>query len=195
MPTETITRYLTSKKTAKNIQMNLVMQCAPVLKNVKMSCLFTMPARCCDRIAFHLRRTGVRFCCMRRGNERELIFLYREEWLKSYLEQEDVTAFLNRYGYTEGSLDQKLQHLREQISYFYCKSQGFPHEMGVFLGYPLEDVVGFIEHQGRNCSYIGYWKVYSDVERAKRMFCAFDEAKDCAVNEFFSGKNIREIAC
>ena len=32
----------------------------------------------------------------------------------------------------------------------------FPHEIGLLLGYPVEDVLGFIRHQGKNYLYTGY---------------------------------------
>lgn len=41
--------------------------------------------------------------------------------------------------------------------------QQFPHEMGLLLGYPIEDVVGFMEHSGKEYLYSGYWKVYENV--------------------------------
>lgn len=40
----------------------------------------------------------------------------------------------------------------------------------------------------------GYWKVYSNPEKARMIFHEYDRAKDCAVNEYLDGKNIREIA-
>ena len=40
----------------------------------------------------------------------------------------------------------------------------------------------------------GYWKVYSDPAGARMVFKEFDRAKNCAVNEFLTGKSIREIA-
>jgi hypothetical protein len=46
----------------------------------------------------------------------------------------------------------------------------FPHEIGVFLGYPLQDVKGFIENNGRNSKYTGLWKVYGDKAASIRMF-------------------------
>ena len=49
-------------------------------------------------------------------------------------------------------------------------SGGFPHEVGLFLGYPAEDVEGFRRHGGQGYKYSGLWKVYSDVERAQRCF-------------------------
>ena len=71
---------------------------------------------------------------------------------------------------------------------------GFPHEIGVFLGYPVKDVRGFIENEGKRYLMIGYWKVYSDLADARMIFKEYDRAKDCAVNEFLSGKSVRDIA-
>lgn len=68
-----------------------------------------------------------------------------------------------------------------------------PHEIGAFLGYPADDVKGFIENRGNRYLMIGYWKVYSDLAKARMIFKEYDRAKDCAVNEFITGKSIREI--
>ena len=45
----------------------------------------------------------------------------------------------------------------------------FPHEIGLFLGYPAVDVKGFMEH--RECKCTGLWKVFeSDEAEAQRYF-------------------------
>ncbi|MFR6496656.1 MAG: DUF3793 family protein [Ruminococcus sp.] len=46
----------------------------------------------------------------------------------------------------------------------------FPPRDRDILGYPLEDVDGFITHQGENCKLCGCWKVYGNVEQARRTF-------------------------
>ncbi len=175
--------------------MQMIIQGAPVLKNVRMACVFAIPAGTERVIRSLLYKTNVKLATLCRGAGRDIVLLYREGWMEGWIGQPQVAAFLQQYGYYGGSLKQYLQHLGERISYFYHKSQGFPHEMGVFLGYPLADVQGFISHQGKNYRCIGYWKVYSDVEGARRTFRLFDEARSCAVDEFFSGKSVREIAC
>ncbi len=35
------------------------------------------------------------------------------------------------------------------IERFHCSGE-FPHEIGLFLGYPLHDVIGFIFNRGKN---------------------------------------------
>lgn len=52
--------------------------------------------------------------------------------------------------------------LLTQLSRRLCCSADFPHEIGVFLGYPLGDVVGFIENRGKNFTCCGCWKSYGD---------------------------------
>lgn len=196
MAPEAVVRCLTSVKVTESVQMQMILHSAPVLKNVKMSSMFTVPSGYSRFVCSFLYKTGIKFCLLCKGVKRDIVLLYREDQMEAHLRQNDIAEFLKQYGY-EGSstLKQYLHYLGERISFYYNQSQEFPHETGVFLGYPLEDVKGFIEHGGKNCSYIGYWKVYSNVERAKQMFQVFDEAKDTAVAEFFSGKNIREIAC
>lgn len=195
MSAEAVIRCLTSSETAESVQMQMIVQSAPVLKNVKMSCMFTVPADTSPMICSFLYQTGVRLCRLCSNGSRDIIFLYREKWVERWLSRSEIAGFLSGYGYGDEPLRQKLSCLGERLSYYYEQSRDFPHETGVFLGYPLEDVRGFIRHRGKGCSCTGYWKVYSDVEGAKRMFRVYDEARVCAVNEFFSGKNIREIAC
>src|SRR5699024_9979090 len=52
----------------------------------------------------------------------------------------------------------------------------FPHEIGFFLGYPYEDVVGFIENEGENYLCSGCWKVYARERDAQSCFCCY---KNC----------------
>ena len=49
--------------------------------------------------------------------------------------------------------------------------------MGIFLGYPVDDVAGFINHCGNNCKACGQWKVYGDVEYAKNLLQNISDAK------------------
>ena len=87
--------------------------------------------------------------------------------VEHYLNQEPVARLLEQYGYDRTQpLDQKLERLRQRME----TSKQFPHEIGLFLGYPVEDVVGFIHQKGQNFKLSGPWKVYGDVERAKKSF-------------------------
>ena len=69
----------------------------------------------------------------------------------------------------------------------------FPHEMGLLLGYPVEDVEGFIKHCGKNYLYSGYWKVYKDVEEKKKIFEAYENAKEQMILFLAQGYKMRSI--
>jgi hypothetical protein len=70
----------------------------------------------------------------------------------------------------------------------------FPHEIGVFLGYPAEDVLGFIINEGRNYVCCRHWKVYHDIERAQEMFRRIDEAHSYALDVLRDWKPIHIAA-
>ena len=72
-------------------------------------------------------------------------------------------------------------------------NNGFPHEIGVFLGYPPEDVMGFVRNKGKNYKYNGYWKVYGDVEQCKRRFAAYDSCRRHAACMLKGGATMEDI--
>ena len=74
-----------------------------------------------------------------------------------------------------------------------AKMQEFPHEIGLFLGYPPEDVAGFIRHQGSHYKLCGKWKVYGDVERAKALFCEYDRCSECLQRHLNSGGRLSDF--
>lgn len=195
MPTEAVLMHLANAEELENLQMQVILQSAPVLKNVKMSCMFAVPGAYLKTVSSFFAGTNISVRCLCQRKGRAIILVYREEQLADYLRDDQVAMFLRQFGYYGDFLREYLTYLGERFSYYYNQEGGFPHEMGIFLGYPLEDVKGFIAHGGKNCCFTGYWKVYSNVEHAKQKFQAFDMAKEAAVNEFFSGKNVWEIAC
>ena len=64
--------------------------------------------------------------------------------------------------------------------------------MGLLLGYPVEDVKGFIVHDGKNFLYSGYWKVYTDVSEKMRLFRKFETARENLVQWVSDGFGIQE---
>ena len=90
--------------------------------------------------------------------KRALIYVYRPKRLEKDLNHPDALCFLKQCGYQNGCALDLVQQLQEKL----CESQDFPHEIGLFLGYPFEDVQGFIQNRGCNCRLCGYWKVYAN---------------------------------
>lgn len=75
-----------------------------------------------------------------------MLYVYRSALLKENLCKSGVKEFLAEYGYCGNDVDKFLLKLQEKLAV----AESFPHEIGIFLGYPLRDVVGFIQNGGKN---------------------------------------------
>jgi hypothetical protein len=87
-----------------------------------------------------------------------------------------------------------LQSYLAILENHFNEDQGFPHEIGFFLGYPPDDVLGFIRQKGKNYKYRGLWKVYGDVNRAINLFQRYENCRKNCKNylngwQLESGKN------
>jgi len=125
-----------------------------------------------------------------KGCIRALIYIYRPGRLQSDLDVGEAKDFLLRFGYEESSLDGCISRLADRI--YECDE--FPHEIGLFLGYPPEDVKGFIELGGRNSKASGYWKVYGDVDRAQKQFERFSKCTGVYLECLGRGLPITKLA-
>ncbi|KZL90569.1 hypothetical protein CLMAG_43410 [Clostridium magnum DSM 2767] len=68
-----------------------------------------------------------------------------------------------------------------------------PHEIGIFLGYPVDDVAFFIDCPNEKCKMVGYWKVYHDIEEAKNIFKKYDDIKNNIISLIIKGIKPTEI--
>ena len=69
----------------------------------------------------------------------------------------------------------------------------FPHELGLLLGYPAEDVRGFMGIGYKKCLYTGYWKVYEKAEEKIALFSEYDRAMDLALSMAYERQNILKL--
>lgn len=193
MPPEVIVRSLKAGRKSGNAELRFIMQSAPVLKGLKTSNMLFLTDAELGLLIGELRESGLHIFMLYSTNERHLVLIYREAQLKQYIQTDEVRSFLNGYGYQGADLHRCLLILKERIQFFYGVRNIFPHEIGVFLGYPLCDVLGFIKHHGERCLCSGYWKVYDHMSSTKELFFAFDQAREEAMQEWFAGKKMREI--
>ena len=146
--------------------------CAPTLAAIKTGSLFSCPAQSQEELTESLRmvnrcliRKDVRAFPLRVQNGRALIYLYRPKMLESDLQNPIAEGILRKTGYPEGKAIEKIAYLIRRLR----ECDSFPHEIGLFLGYPAVDVKGFIEH--KECKCTGLWKVFeSDETEAQRYF-------------------------
>ncbi len=101
------------------------------------------------------------------------VLFYNPEHINKILQEEKTFNFLKQYGYSGNmTIGDCLTHLKTRFQ------KNCPHEIGVLLGIPLEDVAGFINNKGKNYKICGYWKVYDDPIRAKQIFQSYKDAKN-----------------
>lgn len=194
MPAEVLTYFLKHKDARVKLRFQIVLQCAPFLKGLKVSCGITMETSVYCELYHIFKGTGIIYKKLLESDGKCLVLFYRSEELGEYLHRIGVRSFIRQYGYEDMELEEMLEYLALRAATFARRGMGFPHEIGIFLGYPIEDVRGFIENAGKQYLLVGYWKVYSNPSAAKMIFKEYDQAKTCAVNEFLTGSSIYEIA-
>ncbi len=155
----------------------IISQCAPTLAGLKTANMFSAEYKSREEVAQRLRALnatflprGLRIVPMRYMKNRVLLYLYRPERLKCDLADSAAQDILRESGYPCACAENCLCRLITRL-----RAEGeFPHEVGLFLGYPPEDVRGFIENHAAGCKLMGCWKVYGDVDAAKERFASFE---------------------
>lgn len=171
----------------------LVRHCSPTLAGLKtgnlFNCKFESIAELKSTIEYMnnmLNSKGVYVYLLKLWGDRALIYVFRPNKLKKDLSQEDSKKLLSKAGYSGNNIRGYLKHLSERI----YKCQEFPHEIGLFLGYPVDDVKGFIENKGRNCKCVGCWKVYTNECEAMKTFAKFKKCTDVYCKKLHEGLSI-----
>ncbi len=186
--------YILSIKDARlRLQLRLALQCAPLLKGLKASSLLPINASEKEELESVLAGTDISYLILNGGQKRMLLFLYTPEGLGSLLQKKEARGFLDKNGYRGKDLGSSLRQLSFKMRRYVEGCCQFPHEIGVFLGYPVRDVEAFIVQKGKNCLLNGYWKVYHSPAQAQLTFHAYDRAKVSAVNELLAGRTLEEI--
>lgn len=174
----------------------LVRHCSPTLAGLKTANLFTMPygekaeiLEAVRQMNKRLRDKGLRMIPLRFSEKNALIYLYRPRRLWADMSQTQAAALLREKGYDTGSCDRCVAQLRRRL-----EEQGdFPHEIGLFLGYPAEDVRGFMEQGPDCCKCVGCWKVYGDVAAAQKKFALYKKCTRVYCHQWRQGKDIERL--
>lgn len=176
----------------------LYLNCSPTLKKIKPSNIFTLHknrypnwkqdlAECRSTLLRH----GFNLILLQENSRFVVVMVYHPAVLQRCLSQKELSAYLQSLGYHQTlPLDAKLSLLSQRFH-----QDKFPHEIGFFLGYPLDDVTGFIANHGENSKYTGDWKVYGDVTLAKRLFQAYRASRSNVVNQARCGAELDDILC
>lgn len=175
----------------------LIEHCSPTLASLKTANLFNYKFEHVQELYGYLRdlnrklsSKGVSVSILRKYDHSALVYVYREKKLQEDLEKPGVREFMKKYGYeNQTTANQAVAILRKR----FVEDDGFPHEIGLFLGYPLGDVIGYIENAGRNSKCSGCWKVYCNECEAIKLFAKFDKCKAVYKKLFYTGKTVSQL--
>lgn len=177
----------------KDIATQFVLQCTPMIVRMKVSNLLIIPIEDMKKVVGILKGTDISYEILFVQQEKVTVLMYWQDMLEEYLKKTDIQRFLQEMGYDCIELKDICQLFKQRYVAYRSGELDFPHEMGVLLGYPIEDVRGFIEQGGKNCLYNGYWKVYSDLHAKVRLFQTFEDAKEMLIHKVYKGVTLREI--
>ena len=151
----------------------VVRHCAPTLAGIKTGSIFSCDYFSRQELLNDIRQMnqklvpkGLRMIPLRYSEERVLIYVFRPNNLASDLSDEEAQKLLCEAGYQSERTEQCILELIHRLN----SSEDFPHEIGLFLSYPPEDVQGFIQNKAKSCKCVGCWKVYGDEVAAKLQF-------------------------
>lgn len=152
------------------------------LISIKRECM-----ACINGCARHFGERGFSFVKLKEA-ERVLLYVYNREQLGNILSDCKIHAFLRAQGYEYGNAEEAVAILKSRMG-----GDEFPHEIGIFLDYPLEDVEGFISGNAEGVLFTGYWKVYADEEAKRRLFERYDRCTRAILSRMRSGKSLENI--
>ncbi len=148
----------------------LALETAEVLAETKPANLIRLSNRRqpCGRNLSHLWRSfgaslladsELRALPLRENSDGILLLFFSEKLLCQQLHDPAAATFLRQLGYPpSGDLSETLAELQCR---FHADS-GLPHEIGVFLGYPLKDVAGYMGRADLPCTGCRLWRIYGD---------------------------------
>lgn len=187
---------------SEKVEKSLILHCSPTLASLKTASLFTLEYSKREELNGALREwnkslsdKGVAMLALQEKNNRALIYVFRKTHLKKTLDSPKIIKFLQNGGYNCANIrniGSALSVLRSHLSKP-LKPGEFPHEIGIFLGYPIDDVIGFIENKGQNCKCTGCWKVYCNECEAARTFARYRKCETVYMRLWEQGISVRQL--
>ena len=175
----------------------IVRQCAPTLAGIKTGSLFPCPYQSRQALMSEIRALnrrlspkGLILLPVRYLDGKALLYLYRPSNLRQDLKDRLAAQVLEQAGYSCSKSEQCVVRLIRRLK----ENEDFPHEIGLFLSYPPEDVKGFIDNRACNFKCSGLWKVYGDEARAQAMFARFRKCTEIYCKLWQEGSSIEQLA-
>ena len=174
----------------------MIRHSSPTLAGMKTGCLVTYRfqdelemRQCVSSWNRVIVTKGLRALPLRYRNGTALLYIYRVSSLVRDLQQSDAQEILLAKGYSCNHAQSCIGKLRSKLN----QQAEFPHEIGLFLGYPPEDVRGFMENHASGYKHVGYWKVYGDKGAAERWFSRYKKCTSVYRTQYARGITIERL--
>lgn len=174
----------------------VVRHCAPTLAGIKTGSIFSCDYSSREELLNDIRQMnqklvpkGLRMIPLRYSAERVLIYVFRPNNLTSDLSDEEAQKLLCEAGYQSERTEQCILELIHRLN----SNEDFPHEIGLFLSYPPEDVQGFIQNKAKSCKCVGCWKVYGDEVAAKLQFERYKKCTELYCKQWAMGIPVERL--
>lgn len=174
----------------------IIKHCSPTLAGIKTGNLFSCSYQSKAETEMAINRynkifmpKGVKLIPLKYGKDRVLVYVFRPSRLAKDLSDEYASLLLKSQGYHSLDLGSCISRLMLRVN----SLSEFPHEIGLFLGYPPEDVHGFMLHKGNCCKLSGCWKVYGNEEKAVKEFAKYKKCSDIYYSKWKQGTSIRKL--
>lgn len=124
------------------------------------------------RVCF-LRDNNIKLREIKKQNERVQVLFYHTTALNNALCNNANLKFLRSLGYPEQySVEGYVDFLVNRLN-----RKDFPHEIGIFLGYPFKDVLGYIGHPSLKLVNINGWRIYGNDKLSNKRYQSFVQAR------------------
>lgn len=177
----------------ENVEVQLALQCAPLITGLKISNLFRIQSEQYETLLGIIQDSGIEIYPLGIIEDKITVLLYRKKALEAFLSGEQVWELLKRSGYASRELRKILLTFRIHYQNYLKKKTAFPHEIGLLLGYPPEDVEGFIRHKGKKFLCMGEWKVYKNPKAKQELFRKYDDTRENLVQLLSHGISMEQI--
>jgi len=150
---------------------HLMLECAEVLAGVKPANLISISNRpqLCGRNLYQLwqlhhgeittRLADLNIMVLQTKEKAMLLLCYNKVQLERHLAHAGIRTLLHKSGYDAGaSTDALLEKLCRRIK----ENDAFPHEIGLFIGYPAKDVAAFMGLVKLPFACQCLWKIYGN---------------------------------
>lgn len=174
----------------------LIDHCSPTLASLKTANMFSCPYVSGESLEEEINQwnqrmtnKGLYLTVLRKSDKKALIYLCRPQRLEQDLNKPGVKKFLAGIGYQGEHWEEALAELKERLD----GCEQFPHEIGLFLDYPLVDVIGFIRNTGKNCKCSGCWKAYGNPKEAEKTFCRYKKCREIYSRLWENGRSVLQL--